>query len=250
MMRSHAHSDEFQIELIIAASGSCVLGEREITISNHLLMMIPAGVPHSFRASGSKSMRHFTIKFRASPEVFRELPAMSLKSHDHGFCQRVGDQMRTVIEERQLRPWGFEQTTAQRVATIILEAVRTSLQPEDKDQVRGLIDKACKYMAVNHGRSLSVMEVADHCDLRTDSLCRLFRKHLRTSPGRYLQDLRIQHAKALLRSGYTVTECASRSGFSSIHYFSRLFRATEGTSPKVWAIKSLSGSSPAPHKAQ
>src|SRR3569623_2349395 len=151
----------------------------------------------------------------------------------------MGDQIRTIIEEWQLRPWGFEQSISTRVASIVLETIRTAMEPRDRDEVRGILDKACRYMAVHHGRSLSVTEVADHCDLRTDSLCRLFRKHLRTSPGKYLQGVRIQHAQALLRAGYTVTECGFRSGFSSIHYFCRLFHSTVGVSPKAWVQQSI-----------
>ena len=84
------------------------------------------------------------------------------------------------------------------------------------------------------GQPLSVSDVAGQCDSRTDTLCRLFRNHLKTTPGRYLLGLRIRHGQVLLRSGYSVTECAGRCGFASIHYFSRAFRTCTGRSPRQW----------------
>jgi AraC-like DNA-binding protein len=52
------------------------------------------------------------------------------------------------------------------------------------------------------------------------------------SPMKYVNTMRIERAKALLRhTDKSITEIAYETGFGSIHYFSRYFKDTVGVSP-------------------
>ena len=54
----------------------------------------------------------------------------------------------------------------------------------------------------------------------------------------YLQDLRIQHARKLIREGMqNVAEISRRCGYNDPFYFSRLFREKTGLSPKQYMRK-------------
>lgn len=60
-----------------------------------------------------------------------------------------------------------------------------------------------------------------------------FRKTKGISPKRYISNLRLQTAKELLRSGYySVSEVASRCGFSNSYYFSAFIKRETGKSPR------------------
>lgn len=67
-----------------------------------------------------------------------------------------------------------------------------------------------------------------------DHLRRLFKDHFGASPIRYLIDLRMERAKALLQIGYNVKEVADRVGLPDQYYFSRLFKKTQGISPSEY----------------
>jgi YesN/AraC family two-component response regulator len=61
------------------------------------------------------------------------------------------------------------------------------------------------------------------------------------SPMRYVARARLERAKALLLgSSLSVTDIASKVGFTSIHYFSRYFKAKYGISPAVYRSVSKS----------
>ena len=60
--------------------------------------------------------------------------------------------------------------------------------------------------------------------LSPSTLGRLFRIHLHTSPGLYLETKKLAHSRNLLRAGKTVTEACTGAGFSDVSGYIRLFR--------------------------
>lgn len=70
---------------------------------------------------------------------------------------------------------------------------------------------------------------------------KLFKKEVGLTPVDYLNNMRLTHAKYLLRSAggkYTIKQAALDSGFRDPYYFSRLFQKKEGISPREYMKKS------------
>lgn len=63
----------------------------------------------------------------------------------------------------------------------------------------------------------------------------LFRRYFGKSPMDFLIDYRIAQAKSMIESNMmTMTEIAEACGFSSLYYFSRVFKSRCGISPSVY----------------
>jgi AraC-like DNA-binding protein len=64
----------------------------------------------------------------------------------------------------------------------------------------------------------------------------LYREFFGVSPMEDLIQARLHHAERLLTIRHvTVGEAAERSGFRSVHYFSRLFRRRVGCAPSQYS---------------
>ncbi len=64
----------------------------------------------------------------------------------------------------------------------------------------------------------------------------LFKRHFKTGIVEYIKTLRMNHACFLLESGYTnITEVAMKAGFEDALYFSKVFKAKMGVSPKQYS---------------
>lgn len=75
-------------------------------------------------------------------------------------------------------------------------------------------------------------DVAAQLELSQEYLTRTFRKYAGITPGKYLNRLRVEHARLLLRQkGRTVAFVSDACGFSSGNYFARVFRQFTGMSP-------------------
>ncbi|HET6501406.1 MAG TPA: AraC family transcriptional regulator [Amycolatopsis sp.] len=82
----------------------------------------------------------------------------------------------------------------------------------------------------------SVVELADQAGVSLRTLQERFRRHLKTSPSRYLTDIRLRRAREdLLSAGpgsrATVTDIAQRYDFSHLSRFSHLYRDRFGETP-------------------
>lgn len=88
---------------------------------------------------------------------------------------------------------------------------------------------------VNRHRGAPILldEMATLCGRSLSSFKRDFQRLFGTSPGRWQQDMRLEHAAALLRRrSHNVTQVASMAGFGDPSSFIRAFRAKYGITPK------------------
>jgi AraC-like DNA-binding protein len=84
-------------------------------------------------------------------------------------------------------------------------------------------------------RSWHADDVAAVTGLSAAQTRRLFRKHLRLSPRRWLTRERLMLSqKLLLESEVSISQIAERCGFCDVYHFSREFKRGVGTSPTAW----------------
>lgn len=80
--------------------------------------------------------------------------------------------------------------------------------------------------------SLSLPFLANKLNMSQRTLSRRFEDELHISPGRWIQDLRIENARNLLeRSSLSVAEICFRVGYEDVASFGRLFSKVTGMSP-------------------
>jgi AraC family transcriptional regulator, glycine betaine-responsive activator len=80
----------------------------------------------------------------------------------------------------------------------------------------------------------SIEDFADTVALSPRQLERLFTEHLGVSPHRHYVNIRLEHARQLLRqTRMTILDVAMASGFNSASYFSQSYHERFGHSPRV-----------------
>ncbi|MEM9452553.1 MAG: AraC family transcriptional regulator [Myxococcota bacterium] len=101
-------------------------------------------------------------------------------------------------------------------------------------EVRSDADARLRSVVTRHrGAPIQLDEMATLCGRSLSSFKRDFQRLFGTSPGRWQQDMRLEHAAALLRRrAHNVTQVASMAGFGDPSSFIRAFRAKYGITPK------------------
>lgn len=97
------------------------------------------------------------------------------------------------------------------------------------------IIKVQEWLQDHYQDAFHISEVASNFQMSVRSLNRRFKLAANTSPLQYLQELRITHAKALLKqSNLDVSEVADRVGYQDASYFTGLFKKLNAVTPNEY----------------
>jgi len=90
---------------------------------------------------------------------------------------------------------------------------------------------AIDYINENFANTIMLDELSALCGLSKYHFLRIFKKVTGYTPSTYVNQVRTNYAMQLLLNGANVTEAATESGFSDVHYFSNCFKKYKGYRP-------------------
>lgn len=100
------------------------------------------------------------------------------------------------------------------------------------------IQAAIRTMQNSKTQKLQVCDLARQVNLSPWHFMHLFRAETSVSPKRYLRNLKMKEAEALLKNSFlSVKEITSRVGFSDRSHFSRDFKNLFGHSPSEFRTR-------------
>ncbi len=106
---------------------------------------------------------------------------------------------------------------------------------KDKKQ-KQLTEEILSYLELHYrDANLGQVQVADEFQISNYTLSRMFKSQVGIGFTEYLIAKRLDYAKELLlHSDYSINDIAAMSGFASVHYFSRMFKATQNVTPSAF----------------
>lgn len=117
---------------------------------------------------------------------------------------------------------------------LVLQAANADYVPRSAKQK---IEAVKAYMDANlHDPALSIAALAERAGMSQVHFRKLFRSIYGTSPSRALSDARLQRAVFLMVNYpfLTLEECAMQSGFTTLQYFCRVFKASMHMTPAAY----------------
>lgn len=146
--------------------------------------------------------------------------ALALVEQDHG-PDLARDVARNLVMFMQ-RPGGQSQFSTP-----------LELRPPRTSALRAVVDLVAAQPALEH----TAVSLAAVAGVTPRHLARLFQAELGTSPARFVQDTRLDHARRLLDAGHSVRDAARGAGFGSTETMRRGFLARLGVSPSRYRAR-------------
>lgn len=153
-----------------------------------------------------------------------------------GYDQELLDLIRSVTGLMQQAPAGYPQLMAARCmeALALVRSRAMTFHATDREVSRK-VQQARYYLLEHSAESIDMEGLAKTLGLSYSRFRAMFKEHTGTAPHQYQLDIRMNKARELLRhSTLSITEISERVGFSTVYYFSRLFKKREGCSPKAY----------------
>lgn len=146
------------------------------------------------------------------------------------------------MKKRRDYPFGADQMIKIKMENLLIELVRgmRSVEEEQQGDISDeKIQEILRYLNDNYKEKIRLSELCFLFGTNKTTLCNRFRSFSGETVISYINKLRIKKAKKLMRSGnYNLTEISAIVGFSSVHYFSRIFKQYENQSPTSY-IKTI-----------
>ncbi|MBQ3529702.1 MAG: AraC family transcriptional regulator [Oscillospiraceae bacterium] len=137
---------------------------------------------------------------------------------------RIG--VRGMVLKKHVDPYAVQRIKNE-LELFLLDLMR----PAERYEVQKM-NAVTDYMMRNLHKSLTLREICLELGISEASLKRLVRQTCGQSPLAYFTDLKIAQAEWLiLHSSMNMTQIAEQLGFSSVHYFSRIFKQKTGETP-------------------
>lgn len=109
------------------------------------------------------------------------------------------------------------------------------LQDIKKIKINNKFKEALLYIKQNYKEELSIEKVADEINISRKYLSSLFKKNINQSFSNYINTLRIEEAKKLLKyTDRTLFDIGVSVGYEDGSYFSKVFKKITGLSPKEY----------------
>ena len=225
------------------------------TLNEGMMIIHKTGEIHSLRCINNTAPNVIIIGFECDSEKLDVFSgkAVSLNSVQQKILTEIIKEGRTVFEgpydipnlkdmkKRKNYPFGADQMIKLKLEMFLIELVRASETEKIFSESEGdsNLSEICSYLKANYKEKITLSELCFIFGTNKTTLCSMFRKATGDTVIGYINSLKIKEAKKLMREGcYNLSEIASMLRFSSLHYFSRLFKKMENISPSDY-IKTI-----------
>jgi AraC-like DNA-binding protein len=224
----HRHKN-WEIILNLEGNGiNCIDGINS-RFTAGTISLCPPGVDHAKKAE-SGLFKDIFAEFDDEGSLHR-LARHEYQDMENGLCRQMLLMMHHIYHTRG--------RDGRNTVNLLLESVCNLLLLWDADRKLNPITEKLKFLIVENfaDPEFKLAGAMDQLDVVKDHARRCFKKDLGMTPGEYLTQLRLNHAKKLLAAGgLLIQEIAQRSGYYDALYFSKLFKTQTGRSPSQYRI--------------
>lgn len=168
--------------------------------------------------------------------VFRSYVILNVRFSVLSFLNRMGYCASALEEsdtEDALEQGGASMETAMAYAEKILQKAIEIRDENSGNKNRDILEHSIEYIKTHYmDENMSLNAVAQVANISANHFSALFSQNIGQTFIEYLTGIRMEHAKELLRcTGKRASEIALEVGYKDSHYFSYLFKKTQGMTP-------------------
>ena len=252
----HSHADFSELVIILGGSATHIVNGEDYPLQKGDVFVINENTSHGYKHTNHfricnimfrpsyflpsqndlKGLPGFHALFVLEPALTRQKGFQECLSLSPKDFNEINQLMVQLHQEYTTHPNGYKTMITSLFLQMITKLSRLYEVPPQQEESDYLsLANPAAYMERHFREDISIEKLSEMTNMSTRHFRRVFHGIYGTSPLKYINTLRIQHASQLLIStDLPITEVAIHCGFSDANYFSSKFKEATGKSPMAF----------------
>lgn len=224
--------EDYQLLYTVKGNGTCLINDKTFDVNQGDVIFLPPGAAHEYSVGESGEWETLYITFNGSGiRDFFELEPCVMTVNDE-FDFKSGYKK---LHKLKNNPNRFKETSVELYSFLLSFKEYAVPSAVLAGKGKNIMIKAmhCMSLCASGGGSIpSLKDMADEINVSEEHFCRVFKEYTGFRPFEYINMLRVQKAKELLKNtNMSIKDIAKDVGFEGHSYFSMIFKRYVNCTP-------------------
>ena len=230
---THNHAELFYI---VGGRGQFLIEDQLYPVNTNHLVIINPNVTHTEVSLNAQPLEYIVLGIEGVELSITENSNGQFCILDHFESMDITSSLRNILREMELKQPGYEDICQAFMEILIIRLMRSTGLSVPSEPQNSVGNHQCaavrRYIDHHFKESLTLDQLAEEAHMNKFYLSHAFKQEYGVSPINYMISRRINESKYLLaETDLSLSQIAQLLGFSSLSYFSQVFRKTQGISP-------------------
>ena len=230
---THNHTELF---FIVSGKGQFLIQDQVFPVDVNNLVIINPNVPHTEASLNAQPLEYIVLGIDGIELATKENSNGEFCILDHFESVDISSCLRNILREMELKNTGYMDVCQAYMEILIIRLMRnTDLAVQTQPQVISGNSQCAavrRYIDLHFKEPLTLEQLSEEAHINKYYLSHAFKREYGVSPINYMISRRIDESKYLLaETDLSMSQIAQLLGFSSLSYFSQVFRKIHGSSP-------------------
>lgn len=230
---THNHTELFYI---VGGKGQFLIEDHSYPVGANNLVIINPNVNHTEDSLNAQPLEYIVLGIGGIELATGANSNGQFCILDHFESAEVSSCLRNILREMEQKSTGYEDVCQAYMEILIIRLMRTTSLAVPAETQHGTGNRQCaavkRYIDLHFKEPLTLEQLAEEAHMNKFYLSHTFKREYGISPINYMSSRRIEESKYLLaETNLSLSQIAQLLGFSSLSYFSQVFRRTQDISP-------------------
>lgn len=231
----HTHN-HLELFYIVDGKGQFLIQDQLYPVKPNNLVIINPNVTHTEVSLNAQPLEYIVLGIEGIELATSENSNGQFSILDHFEGVEISGCLRNILREMEQKNTGYEDVCQAYMEILIIRLMRNTALAVPKEPQVVFGNRQCaavkRYIDLHFKEPMTLDQLAEDAHMDKYYLSHVFKREYGTSPINYMITKRLEESKYLLaETDLSMSQIAQLLGFSSLSYFSQVFRRTQDVTP-------------------
>ena len=231
----HTHN-HMELFYIVGGKGQFLIQDQLYPVNVNNLVIINPNVTHTEVSLNAQPLEYIVLGIEGIELSTSANSNGQFNILDHFESAEISSCLRNILREMEQKSTGYEDVCQAYMEILIIRLMRNTTLAVPTNPQTASSNRQCavvkRYIDLHFKEALTLEQLAEEAHMNKYYLSHTFKREYGVSPINYMISRRVEESKYLLaETNLSMSQISQLLGFSSLSYFSQVFRRTQSISP-------------------